>query len=71
MLGMVDKIENARQEMINSIQETGYTSKKTVELSQLLDRYIVEQQKENLKTYKVNLGYRCGAPSWHCNHEKK
>jgi hypothetical protein len=53
MLGMVDKIENARQEMINSIQETGYTSKKTVELSQLLDRYIVEQQKENLKTYKV------------------
>jgi uncharacterized FlgJ-related protein len=53
MLGMVDKIENARQEMINSIQETGYTSKKTVELSQLLDRYIVEQQKENLKIYKV------------------
>jgi hypothetical protein len=53
MLGMVDKIENARQEMINSIQETGFTSKKTVELSQLLDRYIVEQQKENLKTYKV------------------
>jgi hypothetical protein len=53
MLGMVDKIENARQEMINSIQETGYTSKKTVELSQLLDRYIVEQQKENLKTSKV------------------
>jgi hypothetical protein len=53
MLGIVDKIENARQEMINSIQETGYTSKKTVELSQLLDRYIVEQQKENLKTYKV------------------
>jgi hypothetical protein len=53
MLGMVDKIENARQEMINSIQKSGYTSKQTVELSQLLDKYIVEQQKENLRTSKV------------------
>jgi hypothetical protein len=49
MDGMIDIIEKTRQEMIDSVKETGYTSLKTVELSQLLDSYILQHQKNNLK----------------------
>jgi hypothetical protein len=38
--------------MIDCIKKTGYTSPKTLELSQLLDGYIVEQQKHNMELYK-------------------
>ncbi|MEW8970769.1 MAG: aspartyl-phosphate phosphatase Spo0E family protein [Mesobacillus sp.] len=38
-------IEETRRKMIISIKENGYLNKKTIELSQELDVYILEQQK--------------------------
>lgn len=40
-----DLIEETRRKMIISIKENGYLNKKTIELSQELDIYILEQQK--------------------------
>ncbi|GAM15074.1 aspartyl-phosphate phosphatase Spo0E family protein [Mesobacillus selenatarsenatis] len=40
-----DLIEDTRRKMIISIKENGYMSKRTIQLSQELDVYILEQQK--------------------------
>ncbi|WP_396021328.1 Spo0E family sporulation regulatory protein-aspartic acid phosphatase [Cytobacillus firmus] len=45
-----DLIEIARSKMINSIRENGFLSKKTIQLSQELDVYIWEQQKQKINT---------------------
>jgi Spo0E like sporulation regulatory protein len=41
-------IEIARKKMINSIMENGYSSEKTIQLSQELDVYILEHQKQKI-----------------------
>ncbi|WP_445662598.1 aspartyl-phosphate phosphatase Spo0E family protein [Cytobacillus sp. FSL H8-0458] len=45
-----DLIEIARSKMINSIRKNGFLSKKTIQLSQELDVYIWEQQKQKINT---------------------
>ncbi|MBT2642913.1 aspartyl-phosphate phosphatase Spo0E family protein [Bacillus sp. ISL-41] len=47
-----DLIEDTRRKMIISIKENGYLNKKTIELSQELDVYILEQQKIGLELLK-------------------
>lgn len=47
---LVYKIETLRKEMIQSGMEEGLSSKKTIELSQLLDQYMLKYQKLNYKT---------------------
>lgn len=41
---LVDKIEHLRNEMIKSGITEGLSSKKTIELSQLLDQYVLKYQ---------------------------
>lgn len=43
-----DLIEIARRKMIESIRENGFLSKKTIQLSQELDVYLWEQQKQKI-----------------------
>ncbi|RSD24861.1 aspartyl-phosphate phosphatase Spo0E family protein [Mesobacillus subterraneus] len=51
-MSVKDLIEDTRRKMIISIRENGYTSKKTIQLSQELDMYIWEQQKIGMKLLK-------------------
>jgi hypothetical protein len=52
-----DLIEDTRRRMIRSIQENGYLNQKTIQLSQELDVYILEQQKQGMELLKKK---RCG-----------
>ncbi|MDQ0155407.1 aspartyl-phosphate phosphatase Spo0E family protein [Robertmurraya andreesenii] len=47
---LVNMIETLRKEMIQSGMKEGLSSKKTIELSQLLDQYMLKYQKT---TYKI------------------
>lgn len=49
---LVSKIELLRKEMIKSGIEEGLSSKKTIELSQLLDRYVLTYQRLGFKRKK-------------------
>ncbi|MCM3575977.1 MULTISPECIES: aspartyl-phosphate phosphatase Spo0E family protein [Mesobacillus] len=53
-----DLIEETRRKMIISIKENGYLNKKTIELSQELDVYILEQQKLGMELLRKN---RCNS----------
>lgn len=44
------KIESIRNEMIQTGMKEGLSSKKTVELSQLLDYYVFQYQQQTYKT---------------------
>ena len=52
-----DLIEDTRMKMIRSIKENGYLNQKTIQLSQELDVYILEQQKLGMELLKKK---RCG-----------
>lgn len=45
-------IEDTRRKMINSIKENGYLNQRTIQLSQELDVYILEQQKLGMELLK-------------------
>ncbi|WP_079504930.1 aspartyl-phosphate phosphatase Spo0E family protein [Mesobacillus jeotgali] len=48
-----DLIEDTRRKMIISIKENGYLNQKTIQLSQELDVYILEQQKLRMELLKT------------------
>lgn len=50
--GLISKIELLRKEMIKSGIEEGLSSKKTIELSQLLDHYVLTYQRHGFKRKK-------------------
>ncbi|WNF23492.1 aspartyl-phosphate phosphatase Spo0E family protein [Mesobacillus jeotgali] len=53
-------IEETRRKMIISIKENGYLNKKTIELSQELDVYILEQQKFGMELLRKKRGKSLG-----------
>lgn len=52
---LMNKIESLRKQMIRTGIEEGLSSKKTIELSQLLDQYVLQYQQRNFKSYKKTI----------------
>lgn len=48
---LINKIETIRKEMIQTGIQEGLSSKRTIELSQLLDQYVLQYQKQTYKAY--------------------
>ncbi|MGG0716010.1 aspartyl-phosphate phosphatase Spo0E family protein [Robertmurraya massiliosenegalensis] len=48
------KIETVRKEMITTGIREGLSSKNTIQLSQMLDQYVLQYQKLNLTSLKKN-----------------
>ncbi|GIN61965.1 hypothetical protein J27TS8_19580 [Robertmurraya siralis] len=48
------KIETLRKEMIRTGIKEGLSSKNTIQLSQMLDQYVLQYQKLNFSSFKKN-----------------
>lgn len=48
---LISKIESLRKQMIRTGIEEGLSSQKTIELSQLLDQYVLQYQELYIKSF--------------------